>query len=90
MRKFGFSPTPIKIDVLENLFKSYPNKHDSNILVEGFKYGFQLNYTGPRLPQEYKNLLSVDQNITKAIIKLPNEINLGRMAVPFIINLYPI
>ena len=63
--------------------KIYSNRHACNILLEGFKYGFQLNYTGPSLPKKYKNLLSVEQNITEAIIKMPNEINLGRMAGPF-------
>jgi hypothetical protein len=65
------------------MLHNYPNKHDTKLILDGFKYGIKLNYTGLRLPQEYGNLLSVKQNPSAAINKLKNEIDLGRMAGPF-------
>ena len=70
------------------MLEKYPNKSDAKILSDGFRYGFRLNYTGPRYPQEYPNLLSVRQNADAAVKKLQNEIELGRMAGPF--NFRPI
>jgi len=64
----GYSP--IKNDILENMLHNYPNKHDAKLILDGFKYGFKLNFTGLRLPQEYGNLLSVKQNPSAAINKL--------------------
>ena len=77
----GYSP--IKNDILENILHNYPNKHDAKLILDGFKYGIKLDFTGVRLPQEYGNLLSVKQNPSAAINKLKNEIDLGRMAGPF-------
>lgn len=73
----------IKNGILENILYNYPNKYDANLILDGFKYGFKLNFTGLRLSQEYVNLLSVKQNPSAAINKLQNEIDLGRMAGPF-------
>ena len=65
------------------MLHNYPNKHDAKLILDGFKYGIKLNFTGVRLPQEYGNLLSVKQNSSAAINKLQNEIDLGQMAGPF-------
>lgn len=65
------------------MLHNYPNKHDTKLILDGFKYGIKLNYTGLRLHQEYGNLLSVKQNPSAAINKLKNEIDLGRMVGPF-------
>ena len=65
------------------MLHNYSNKHDAKLILDGFKYGIKLNFMGVRLPQEYRNLLSVKQNPSAAINKLQNEIDLGRMAGPF-------
>lgn len=51
--------------------------------LRGFKYGFKLNYTGPRSSCAYDNLLAIKQNPDVATKQLINEIELGRMAGPF-------
>ena len=71
--------SPIKTDtVLENL-KNYPCKDTVSELTEGFLNGFRLHYTGPRFHRESSNIVSVSQH--KA--KVQNEIDLGRIVVPF-------
>lgn len=52
-------------------------------MLKGFKYGFKLNYAGPRSSCAYDNLLSIKQNPEVATKKLINEIELGRMVGPF-------
>jgi hypothetical protein len=49
----------------------------------GISSGFKINYHGPRLPVETKNLKSVLENPQIALEKVENEIQLGRIAGPF-------
>ena len=65
------------------MLTDYPNLSDATLLLDGFKQGFKLNYTGPRYSKEFDNLLSVKENPEEAIKKLQSEIDLGRMAGPF-------
>ena len=75
--------TPIQLNELYNALQDYP-KHDiAELLKNGFTYGFKINYTGPRMSFETKNLKSVLQNPDAAIKKVENEIVLGRIAGPF-------
>ncbi|CAG2246133.1 unnamed protein product [Mytilus edulis] len=53
--QLGFSP--IKVDILENMLTDYPNFSDATLLLDGFKQGFKLNYTGPRYSKEFDNLI---------------------------------
>ena len=53
------------------------------MLSDGFRYGFKLQYEGPRVPLDTKNLKSVLQNPVAAIEKVENEIKNGRIAGPF-------
>lgn len=45
--------------------------------------GFRLNYTGPRMTTDCRNLVSVFGNEVEVAKKLLKEINLGRIAGPF-------
>ena len=41
--------TPIKINVLDKYLVEYNNRGDTELLLSGLKYGFRLQYTGPRI-----------------------------------------
>ena len=75
--------TPIKIDFLSQLLNRYPKTDDAKLLLNGFRYGFRLQYKGPRVPRISKNLISADTNRTETRLKLFEEVNLGRMLGPF-------
>lgn len=62
----------------------YPKTADSKFLENGFKFGFSLHYTGPRLSIESKNLRSITENIEEAKKKINQEIELGRIFGPYI------
>lgn len=69
--------------VLEKMLENYPNIEHKTKLLKGFKDGFRLEYKGPRIPIESKNLKSADDNALIVREKLEKEIKLGRMAGPF-------
>lgn len=48
--------TPINFENLRQLIGNYPNKDDAEILLSGFKFGFKINYYGPRLPVDCKKI----------------------------------
>ena len=75
--------TPIKVQNLEILLKKYPKIEVADELLKGFKFGFRLGYTGPRLGGESENLKSVLQYPDKTKEKILNEQKLGRIAGPF-------
>ena len=50
--KMGYSP--INIKQLQLILTDYPKEQDKQILFNGFKFGFSLNYHGPRIPFESK------------------------------------
>jgi hypothetical protein len=70
------------------MLHNYPSKRDAKLILDGFKYGIELNYRGLRLPQEYGNLLSVKQNPFAAINKLKMKLILGEWQVPLTIDQY--
>lgn len=61
----------------------YPDQNLAEELMDGFKNGFSLHYTGPRLPSDAKNLQSVNTNMDIVREKITNEVKNGRMAGPF-------
>lgn len=61
---------------------SYKSK-DAGLILEGFNNGFRLSYSGPRCPQDSKNLKSATQNVTIVQQKLEKELKVGRVAGPF-------
>jgi hypothetical protein len=52
--------TPIKINVPDKYLAEYNNKGDAELLLSGFKYGFRLQYTGPRISVWSTNLVNVE------------------------------
>ena len=50
---------PINLAALKESLNNYPKKDIAGQLFEGFSSGFEINYHGPRLPVETKNLKSV-------------------------------
>lgn len=52
--------TPIILVVLEKYLTNYSNQADAKLLLDGFSNGFHLQYTGPRMASEAKNLFSTD------------------------------
>lgn len=62
---------------------SYPKRQDAAFLSDGFSKGFKLQFEGPRIPIECKNLKSVVDNPEIAKENIMQEVNLGRIAGPF-------
>ncbi len=65
------------------MLNEYPFKEEAKELWEGFRYGFKILYTGPRLPIESKNLKSVKGHEDLVREKIKKELDLGRIAGPF-------
>lgn len=64
---------------------SYPFRNDELQLIKGFKFGFPLQYAGPRIYHEAKKLKSARDapRIHVAQQKLDKEDSLGRIAGTF-------
>ena len=62
----------------------YPDQAASLVLKQGFKQGFSLSYQGPRESSTCRNLLSARKHPGIVREKLAKEIQLGRMAGPFV------
>lgn len=75
--------TPIRVNVLRDYLQFYPNREDAILLIDGFTNGFKVNYSGPRLPFDCKNLISAEQHAHELQEKLSKEIQAGRVAGPF-------
>ena len=61
----------------------YGNKEDADILANGFVNGFKIEYNGPRVPCEYRNLKSAFDHAEQLSDKIDKEVSLGRFAGPF-------
>ena len=75
--------TPIKVEALKRVFANYPNSADNFFLLYCFQYGFRVQYDGPRLPFNCKNLVSAYQLDSELEENLAKELNLGRIEGPF-------
>ena len=75
--------TPIKLDYLLLCLQNYSNYIDANVLSNGFRSGFKLQYMGPRLPRNSANLQSALQHPEVVHEKLVSEVKAGRMLGPF-------
>jgi hypothetical protein len=71
------------MEIWLNNYKSY----EAHILLNGFKYGFRLNYSGPSRASVSKNLNSLLQP-ELAQQKIQKEIDAGRVAGPFTVSPY--
>ena len=47
--------SPINVDNVKKSFQRYPNPQLVSDLIQGLQYGFKLQYSGPRLPVEFKS-----------------------------------
>lgn len=74
--------SPINIPALESWLNKYESP-DANILLRGFKFGFSINYTGPRKARLSKNLKSIKDFPEIVQQKIQKEIDSGRVAGPF-------
>ena len=74
--------TPVNIDALKQELEFY-DSNEAQIILNGFVNGFPLNYVGPCMPSESKNLNSalIRPEITKQ--KIDKEVAEGRVAGPF-------
>lgn len=80
---YSLGSTPIVYNNLCIELDSYPFQNDKLQLVRGFKFGFPLQYAGPRIYYEAKNLKSARDAPHIVQQKLDKEVSLGRMAGPF-------
>ncbi len=83
------APTPIKLNKLLPFLHTNPNKHDSQILLHGFSYGFRLGYVGPRVGSLARNLASFFDNSSMVRQKVDREVELGRVAGQFSVSPLP-
>ena len=77
------APTPIKVEVLAHQLRHYPVKKDRDILLNGFKFGFRLGYSGARVARESPCLRSALEKPEIVRNKLAKEAKLGRIVGPF-------
>lgn len=75
--------TPIKLCNMHLYLSLYPKTLDASELRDGFKYGFKINYFGPRFSSTCDNLISTKQHPDEVRQKIYKEIELGRVAGPF-------
>ena len=75
--------TPINTVELEKALRNCPNKDLAYEVVNGFRFGFSLNYRGPIGPSDCKNLKSARQNVSELWLKVSDEISKGRISGPY-------
>ena len=77
-----FATTPVNIDALRKELQFY-DSNEAHIILDGFCNGFPLNYVGPRIPSESKNLklALIRPEITQQ--NIDKEVSEGRVAGPF-------
>ena len=72
--------SPICVNEVEKSLENYPYKDIAYELKKGLKFGFPLNYSGPRSPITSKNLKSVADMPELAKQKISKELATGRIA----------
>lgn len=73
----------IRLDKLEEELQYYESPEASEIL-SGFRDGFPLSYTGPRVQTDASNLRSARRNPEIVRQKIQAEVSAGRVAGPFV------
>ena len=81
--------TAIKTDKLQTYLEGYPPR-SRQYLIEGFRFGFSIDYVGHRSNFVSKNLLSASTNPKAVDEKLAKEIQLGRIVGPFDGHPFPV
>ncbi|KAJ8311821.1 hypothetical protein KUTeg_010634 [Tegillarca granosa] len=54
-------PSPINLTELDKELATYPDKLAAKEISEGFRFGFKLQYSGPRLSRSSPNLKSASE-----------------------------
>jgi len=72
--------TPTKVDKLQSYLEGYP-VCSKQYLFNGFRFGFSIDYVGPRQNFTCSNLLSAITNPDPVDDKIAKEIHLGRIVV---------
>lgn len=80
----SIAPSPINVKELERELAIYPDTAAASFLLDGFKTGFSLNYEGPRVSSESKNIKSALEHPEIVLKKLEKELAAGRIAGPFV------
>jgi len=78
----SLAKTPVRRTALEKYAKLY-DKNESDFLLNGFLYGFPIQYVGPRAPRDAENLRSTKLNPELIRSKINKEVDAGRVAGPF-------
>ncbi|MCU7858829.1 MAG: hypothetical protein KZQ86_03130 [Candidatus Thiodiazotropha sp. (ex Lucinoma kastoroae)] len=78
----NLAKTPINLEALEAEL-SYYDSSDSNYILDGFRSGFSLHYSGTHVAVESKNLKSAMESPAIVQDKIDKEILAGRVAGPF-------
>jgi len=79
---FQLAPSPVDVDKLHVYAHGYDNILIQKV-VDGFKHGFPICYTGPRVFREAKNLKSAVSSPDIIKHKISAEVLLKRVAGPF-------
>ena len=80
---WSLGKSPVNTRELRNMLMNYTDYESANNLIDGFAYGFKINYTGPRTPVVCKKLKSIYQYPDIALQKIQSEIEFGRIMGPF-------
>ena len=79
----GVQRPPVIADRLEERLKGYKDK---GFVVDGFRYGFEVGYRGPGSSTTGRNSKSIRDHPLEAAAKVQLEVDLGRIAGPFVAN----
>ena len=78
------SPTPINLDNLAQEMKDYPNASFKNELLNSFKFGFKIGYSGPNFSYKAYNLQSAEIYPHIIVDNIVSELIEKRVAGPFL------
>lgn len=78
----AMATSPINLNQLEIELRDY-KEPDASVLLNGFRSGFSIHYSGPIKSMECKNLKSANQNPDIVRQKLAKELMEDRIAGPF-------
>ena len=86
---YSLANSPICISEVQKSLSTYPLQDVASELIKGLKFGFQLQYSGSRLPFRSRNSRSILQNPDLVLRKINKEIDMGRIAGPFVDPPFP-
>ena len=77
------APTPTKLVRMLPFLRTYDKHTEGEKLIEGFKNGFSLGFSGERVPMSARNLKSAYEYPQIVRKKIEKEVQLGRIVGPF-------